>query len=117
MNKQQAGRFAQEWIAAWNAHDLDKILSHYEDDFEMSSPAIIKLTGELSGRLQGKKTVGEYWAGALKKYPDLKFNLRHMLLGANSVNLSYDGVLGLSSEVFQFSASGKVSRASAHYDL
>jgi hypothetical protein len=33
-----AERFAEEWIAAWNAHDLPRILSHYEDDFEMPSP-------------------------------------------------------------------------------
>lgn len=29
--------FAKEWIAAWNSHDLDRILSHYVEDFEMSS--------------------------------------------------------------------------------
>lgn len=34
--------FAREWIAAWNAHDLERILSHYTDDFEMSSPLIIE---------------------------------------------------------------------------
>ena len=36
-----AERFADDWIAAWNAHDLEKILSHYTDDFEMSSPVIV----------------------------------------------------------------------------
>jgi ketosteroid isomerase-like protein len=35
-----AERFAKEWVAAWNAHDLDRVLSHYEDDFEMPSPII-----------------------------------------------------------------------------
>ena len=28
MEKHQAQQFAQEWVSAWNAHDLDKILSH-----------------------------------------------------------------------------------------
>ena len=28
-------RFAAEWIAAWNSHDLERILAHYTDDFEM----------------------------------------------------------------------------------
>jgi hypothetical protein len=27
-----AERFAEEWVAAWNAHDLVRILAHYEDD-------------------------------------------------------------------------------------
>ncbi len=117
MNKEQAQNFAEEWINAWNSHDLDMILAHYDDDFEMSSPAIIKLTGEPSGVLRGKAAVGEYWSGALKKYPDLKFTLLHTLCGANSVALIYEGVLGLSNEVFHFGDNGKVIRAYAHYDL
>ena len=30
-----ARRFAEEWIAAWNAHDLERILAHYTDDFDV----------------------------------------------------------------------------------
>jgi ketosteroid isomerase-like protein len=51
MNRGRAIRFAKEWIAAWNAHDLDLILAHYTDDFEMSTPFIAKLSGEPSGTL------------------------------------------------------------------
>ena len=43
MQKGFAERFAKDWVAAWNSHDLDSILEHYEDDFEMSSP--IKVRG------------------------------------------------------------------------
>jgi ketosteroid isomerase-like protein len=117
MDKDQALAFAHEWVAAWNAHDLDGILAHYEEDFEMASPAISRLTGEASGSLKGKAAVGEYWAGALEKFPDLRFELLHVLRGADSVTLVYQGVLGLSAEVFHFSPSGKVARAFAHYDL
>ncbi|PLX47106.1 MAG: nuclear transport factor 2 family protein [Desulfobulbaceae bacterium] len=117
MAKDQAEKFAKEWVAAWNAHDLPEILSHYEEEFEMSSPAITKLSGDPSGTLKGKQAVAEYWAGALAKYPRLKFELLHVLRGANSVILIYKGVLGLSAEVFQFGASGKVAKACAHYDL
>lgn len=117
MDKKQAEEFAKEWIAAWNSHSLPQILSHYEDDFEMSSPAITLLTGEASGKLQGKVAVGEYWAGALKKYPDLKFELLNVVRGATSITIIYQGVLGLSVEVFFFGNSGKVSKAYAHYDL
>ncbi len=117
MNKEQAEKFAKEWIDAWNSHDLNQILSHYDDDFAMSSPAIIKLTGEPSGILRGKAAVGEYWSGALEKFPDLVFTLLHTLCGANSVALIYRGVLGLSNEVFHFGENGKVIRAYAYYDL
>ncbi len=117
MNKQQAVSFAKEWIDAWNSHDIDKILTHYDESFEMSSPAIIKLTGQPSGTLRGKAAVGDYWSGALEKFPDLEFKLLHTLCGANSVALIYEGVLGLSNEVFLFGKNGKIIRAYAHYDI
>lgn len=115
MNNDQAQKFAAEWISAWNNHDLDEILSHYEDDFEMSSPVIVKTMGEPSGTLKGKELISRYWEKALARNPQLHFELLHVLAGANSVALIYNGVRGLSTEVFIFSATGKVSSAYAHY--
>lgn len=115
MNRTFAERFAEEWIAAWNAHDLESILSHYTDDFEMISPAIRKIAEEPSGTLAGKEAVGRYWAEALRRTPDLRFELLHVLTGVGSVTLIYNGVRGLSAEVFHFNETGKVIRACAHY--
>jgi len=110
-----AERFAREWVEAWNAHDLERILSHYEDDFEMSSPVIVKMVGEASGTLRGKPAVRAYWAKALAAAPDLRFELVSALSGVDSVTLYYKGHRGFAAEVFHFGASGKVSRAFAHY--
>ena len=115
MDAQRAEKFAEEWITAWNSHNLETILSHYEEDFEMSSPLIVQAMGEPSGMLRGKDRVGEYWGKALTRYPDLHFEKLHVLTGANSVTIIYNGVRGLSAEVFHFSTSGKVSGAFAHY--
>lgn len=115
MEYQQAEQFAKAWVAAWNAHDMERILAHYEDDFEMSSPAIVRLAGEPSGVLKGKQAVAEYWSAALSRYPDLRFELLHVLCGTRTVTLVYDGALGVSAEVFHFGDSGKVARAYAHY--
>jgi len=115
VNIEQAEQFADAWIAAWNSHDLERILSHYEDDFEMSSPVIVEAMNEPSGRLVGKAVITAYWAGALERYPELFFEKLHVLTGANSVTIIYNGVRGLSAEVFHFSASGKVAAAYAHY--
>ena len=65
MEQTFAEHFAADWIEAWNAHDLNRILSHYEDDFEMSSPVIVQMAGEPSGTLRGKAAVGAYWRKAL----------------------------------------------------
>jgi len=32
-----AREFGAHWIEAWNRHDLEQVLSHYRDDFDMSS--------------------------------------------------------------------------------
>jgi hypothetical protein len=57
-----ANEFAKEWIASWNSHDLERILSHYVDDFEMSSPLIIARKKDPSGVLRRKSAIRDYWA-------------------------------------------------------
>ena len=115
LDAKSATRFAAEWIAAWNAHDLDRVLAFYEDDFEMHSPIIPELAGEPSGTLKGKAAVGAYWAKALRLMPDLHFELVTVLNGVDSVTLYYRGHRGMSAEVLHFSARGKVRAAYAHY--
>jgi len=115
VTREFALRFAEEWIAAWNAHDLERVLSHYTDELEMSSPVIVDLVGEPSGTLKGKPAVRAYWAKALARLPDLHFDLIDAYAGAGSVVVHYKGPRGMSAEVFWFDDGGKVFRAAAHY--
>ena len=116
MQKEFISKFTNDWLSAWNSHDLERILSHYADDFEMSSPAIVQLEVSPSGVLRGKAAVGAYWANALNAFPDLKFELLSVLLGVNSLALHYKGVHDRQvTEVFEFDGAGKVVRAVAHY--
>jgi hypothetical protein len=114
-SREFAERFSREWVAAWNAHDLPRILSHYTDDFEMSSPYIAQLMGEPSGTLKGKTAVGDYWRRALERTPTLRFELVSTLVGVDSIVLYYRGARGMAAEVFRFNEAGLVTRASAHY--
>jgi len=116
MDNTFAGHFANDWIDSWNSHDLQRILSHYADDFEMSSPKIIQVANEPTGTLRGKAAVGAYWAKALQLIPDLHFELITTLVGVNSITLYYQGAQGhLAAEVFHFSQDQKVIKAFAHY--
>ncbi len=115
MDKKFADEFATDWVESWNAHNLPRILSHYADDFEMSSPVISKIADEPSGTLKGKEKIGNYWAKALQLTPELHFNLLATLVGVNSITLYYEGARGLSAEVFHFNQDGKVFKAYAHY--
>ncbi len=113
----QAREFAQEWVAAWNDHDLDRILSHYADDFEMTTPFIVQVMGEPTGTLKGKEKVRAYWAKALERVPDLTFELLDVFSGVNSVTIYYKAVFEKrAAEVLFFDADGKVTRSIAHYD-
>lgn len=115
MSKDSIDRFVAGWISAWNAHDLDRILAHYAEDFEMSSPYIAQLLGESSGTLRGKQAVGDYWKKALERMPSLQFERVSALAGVNSLVLYYKGAGGMAAEVFFFDADGKVVKACAHY--
>ena len=116
MDSKFAADFAVEWIAAWNVHDLPRVLSHYTDDFEMTSPKIVQIAGEPSGRLAGKVAVGAYWTTALARIPDLHFELLAVTHGIDSVVLHYRGAGGqLAAEVFFFNSAGLVIRACANY--
>jgi hypothetical protein len=116
MDNAFAEHFVNDWIDAWNSHDLQRILSHYADDFEMSSPVIIQVANEPSGTLRGKTAVGDYWTKALQLIPDLHFELIATLVGVNSITLYYRGARGrLAAEVFHFNQDQKVTKAFAHY--
>jgi hypothetical protein len=116
MNQDFAEHFAADWINSWNAHNLDRVLSHYADDFEMSSPMIAQVVGEPSGMLRGKAAVGAYWQKALGLIPDLHFETIAVLVGVSSLMICYKGPRGrLAAEVFHFGEDGKVIRAFAHY--
>jgi hypothetical protein len=116
VTREFAERFAEEWIAAWNAHDLPLILSHYEDDVEMTSPRIVEIVGEPSGVLRGKANVGGYWAKALHLVPDLRFEKLGVFIGACSLAIHYRNQAGrLAVETFEIGVTGRVVRAAAHY--
>lgn len=111
-----AKAFAAEWIAAWNSHDLERVLSHYTDDFEMTSPLIIQLMHEPSGTLKGKAAIRTYWQTGLAANPGLHFDLIDMLVGVSSIILYYRTASGrTSAEVVIFNEAKLVMKSIANY--
>jgi ketosteroid isomerase-like protein len=88
-----AREFAAEWIAAWNSGDLERILSHYADDFEMRPPLIAERGFSPTGVLRGKAAIRPYWGGGLAAAnPPLKFELIDAYAGVNTVAIHYRSV-------------------------
>ena len=116
MTRDEAWNLANHWIAAWNAHDLDLIMSHYEDGIELTSPVAARLLDASGGRVIGKENLGAYFERALQAYPDLHFRLEDVLWGVDSVVLYYTNQVGThTGEFMELSAAGKVVRVIAHY--
>lgn len=116
MEKSFAKIFSKEWVEAWNSHNLNKILSHYTDDFEMNSPIIKELFNEPSGKLNGKEVIKEYWSKALRLNPNLHFEILAVFTGVKSIIIHYKGHRGLSAEIFYFNNCNLVIKSYAHYE-
>ena len=74
-----ASEFAAEWIDAWNAHDLERILSHYDDAVVFTSPTAARLVPESGGVINGRGLLRQYWTTGLSMLPDLHFTLEPVL--------------------------------------
>jgi len=113
---EQARALAGQWIEAWNAHDLDRILAHYADDIEFTSPFVVRLMGNAAGTVRGLAALRDYFATGLSAYPELRFELIGVGTGVDSVVLHYRSVKQLHAfEVMTLNREGKVARVSAHY--
>jgi SnoaL-like domain len=112
-----AALFALEWIEAWNSHDLTRILTHYRDDFEMSSPLIIQRGFSPDGVLRGKAVIAEYWKIGLAAQPPLWFELIEVFRGSGMICLLYRSVTRNRRviEWLRFDETGLVSHAAAIY--
>jgi hypothetical protein len=117
MTKEEAWNLASHWIAAWNAHDLDSIMTHYEDAIELTSPVAAQLLGTSLGKVIGKANLRAYFQRGLEAYPELQFRLEQVLWGVNSVVLYYTNQKGTRvAEFMEVSAAGQVVRVVANYN-
>ncbi|HVO53494.1 MAG TPA: nuclear transport factor 2 family protein [Solirubrobacterales bacterium] len=112
----EADQFAREWIAAWNSHDLERILSHYAEDVVFTSPFIVAIVGREDATVRGHEALRDYFTRGLGVYPDLHFVHHETLAGAASVAVRYTSVGGREAvEVMELDGDGLVCCVTAHY--
>jgi predicted ester cyclase len=116
VTRDEAWNLADLWVTAWNAHDLDLIMTHYEDAIELTSPVAARLLGTSDGKVIGKANLRAYFQRGLEAYPELSFHLEDVLCGINSVVFYYKNQKGTrTAEFMELSATGKVARVVANY--
>ena len=116
MTESHAQAFAHAWIAAWNARNLERVLEHYAETIEFTSPFAVQLARRGGRHGLGKAALRAYFQEALDAYPDLHFEFMRVLTSVNSITIYYRSVRSLyAAEVMLFDADGKVARVLAHY--
>jgi hypothetical protein len=112
-----AGDFAQDWIDAWNSHDLERILTHYDDEVLLTSPVALRLLNG-DGTVRGKAALRDYFLRGIQAYPNLRFDLIDALWGTETIVIYYvNNVRGSkTAEVMLLNSAGKIQRVWANYD-
>lgn len=112
-----ARQFAQDWVDAWNTHNLERILSHYDDEIILTSPVALKLLNG-DGTVRGKAALREYFLRGLEAFPHLRFDLEDILWGTETIVVCYvNNVRGnRTAEVMLMNPDGKIQRVWANYD-
>jgi ketosteroid isomerase-like protein len=106
----------REWVAAWNSRDLERVLTFYSEDAEMTSVRIPEFVGEPSGTLRGKDALRAYWGKGLPLIPNLHFTLIDTYVSPDSVVVLYENELGGKiCEYLRLNAAGKIRQGSANH--
>jgi len=111
----------KKWVNAWNNHDLNTVLSLYSEDVEFSSPKIkVVFPGRKLSKVTSKSELEEYWAKALKNYPNLYFIPKQTILQGNICIFEYYAILDGKNrtsviEKFEFQEDGRVRKSSGFY--
>jgi hypothetical protein len=108
-------KFADDWVRAWNSHDLDVIMSHYGSGVVLTSPVAAKLFNE-SGIVAGKEQLRGYFKRGLEAYPSLAFELLDVMWGLSSIILYYSNQAGTKTgEFMELDTHHKIIRVVANY--
>jgi hypothetical protein len=102
MDQSEAQAFAEQWVADWNARDVDALLKHFSDDVVFTSPVAVRLLGG-DGVLRGKEALRQYWSEGVRLMPNLRFEVLAVYVGISTLVINYrnqDG--GLVCEVLTF---------------
>lgn len=104
--------FAEAWEAAWNSHDLDRIMAHYSPDIIFRSRKAMRLVGQ--GELRGRAALRSYWAKALAAQPGLSFVVVDVFEGHGVIVITYRNQTNvLAAETLRFGPEGLVVEAAA----
>jgi ketosteroid isomerase-like protein len=108
--------YAEQWVQAWNAHDIEAVLDHFSDDVVFTSPVAARVVPDSGGVVRGKAALRDYWTTAISQQANLHFELIGVYTGESTLVINYRNHRGqLVNEVLSFGADGLVREGHGTY--
>ena len=109
-------RLTDEWITAWNAHDLEAIMALYSPEVVFQTPTAIDTLGIPDGVVRGRERLREHFARGLQRLPDLRFDLDGFYVGVRSLAIVYRWADGTPvCELHEYDGEQRIERVQALY--
>ena len=80
---------AMLWFEAFNAHNLEKLLSLYDDEAEHFSPKLKIRHPETQGLVSGKDALRNWWKDSFDRLPTLHYKVTSLTSNADRVFMEY----------------------------
>jgi ketosteroid isomerase-like protein len=89
MTPENLQSIAFKWFDAFNNHQLEKLLSLYDDDAEHYSPKLKIRKPETQGMSIGKQALREWWQDAFDRLPSLNYKVTSLTANGDRVFMEY----------------------------
>jgi ketosteroid isomerase-like protein len=89
MTPEQNLSIAHKWFDAFNQHNLDQLLSLYDDEAEHFSPKLKIRKPETNGLVKGKPALHEWWREAFDLLPTLHYRVTSLTANSDRVFMEY----------------------------
>jgi ketosteroid isomerase-like protein len=89
MVQEQNKQIALKWFEAFNAHDLEKLLSLYDDKAEHYSPKLKVRRPETNGLVKGKVALRDWWRDSFERLPTLRYEVKKLTADEEQVFMEY----------------------------
>lgn len=104
------------WVEAWNARDLERVLTLYAEDAVMTSDRIPVMGFDASGTVRGKDALRAYWGKALGLIPNLHFTVIDVFVSPDSAVVFYENQRGKRiCEYLRVNEAGLIVQGSANH--
>jgi limonene-1,2-epoxide hydrolase len=80
---------AMLWFESFNAHNLEKLLSLYDDEAQHFSPKLKIRNPETNGLVTGKEALQTWWKDSFNRLPSLHYKVASLTSNADRVFMEY----------------------------